>query len=238
VNLRPTVLLFDIDGTLITTGGMGRSAIERAVAEELGRPRTKFSFPFGGMVDPVIVRQALQVLDVEPTEALIGRVLERYLRVLAEEVAVAPIYRVHDGVVSLLDQVSGIDGVAVGLGTGNMEAGARIKLERVALNSYFAFGGYGSDATSRPDLIQRGAQRGADRLGVPLAACRLVIIGDTLKDIHAAHENAGECVAVSTGGSSFEELKAHNPEHLFESLSDPRVLSAVLDGQPEKRIQP
>lgn len=228
----PTVLLFDIDGTLITTGGMGRAAIERAVAEELGRPVSRFSFSFGGMVDPVIVRQGLQSLGVEPSDQVIGEVLKRYLDVLSEEVQMAPVYGVHDGVIDLLDQVSGIDGVAVGLGTGNLEAGARIKLERVALNGYFAFGGYGSDASSRPDLIHRGAQRGAERLGVPLSACRLVIIGDTLKDIDAAHENGGECVAVSTGGSSHEELAAHHPDYLFESLADPFTLAAVLDGTP------
>jgi phosphoglycolate phosphatase len=230
VTRLPTVLLFDIDGTLITTGSMGRNAIERAVAEELDRPLAPFSFSFGGMVDPVIVRQGLEALDVEPTETLIRRVLERYVGVLAEEVSVAPVYRIHDGVVDLLEQVSGLEGIAVGLGTGNLEAGARIKLERVALNGYFAFGGYGSDASSRPALIQRGAQRGADRLGVPLEACRLVIIGDTVKDIHAAHENGGECVAVSTGGSSYAELQARQPEYLFESLADPLALGAVLDG--------
>ena len=227
---RPTVLLFDIDGTLITTGGMGRRAIERAVADELGRSLTPFEFSFGGMVDPVIVRRGLESLQLSPTPELIDSVLQRYVRVLEEEVRVAPVYQVHDGVVPMLESVSDLPGVAVGLGTGNIEVGARIKLERVSLNGYFQFGGYGSDAPLRADLIRRGAERGAQQLGLPLDECRLVIIGDTPKDIHAAHANRGECVAVSTGGASHESLLDHGPEYLFESLADPEALRAVLDG--------
>ncbi len=227
---HPTILLFDIDGTLITTGGMGRGAIERAVAEVLGRPSAPFSFSFGGMVDPVIVGQGLSSLGIATTPDLIERILSRYLEVLREEVSRAPVYAVHDGVQQVLDQVSGLAGVAVGLGTGNVEEGARIKLERVGLNRYFAFGGYGSDAAERPALIRRGAERGASRLGVPLDECRLVIIGDTPKDIHAAHANGGECVAVSTGGVSSEELRSHSPDFLFASLAEPGALSAILQG--------
>ncbi len=227
---RPTVLLFDIDGTLITTGGTGRKAIERAVAETVGCPVQPFGFSFGGMVDPVIVRQGLEQLEVTPTEALIQSALSRYVGLLEEEVRVAAKFGVHVGVVEVLEAVSGQEGVAVGLGTGNLEAGARIKLERVRLNPYFAFGGFGSDAASRPELIRRGAQRGADSLGVPLEVCRLVIIGDTPKDIHAAHENGGECVAVSTGGVPADELQRCSPEFLFESLADPRAIPAILEG--------
>ena len=235
---RPTVLLFDIDGTLITTGGVGRSAIERAVADTVGSPATPFQFSFGGMVDPAIVRQGLEALQIHPTPELISGVLERYVDLLAEEVSTATMYRVLDGVVDILNAVSGLPGVAVGLGTGNIEAGARIKLERVALNHYFKFGGYGSDAALRSDLIERGAQRGAERLGVPLDACRLVIIGDTPKDIQAAHANGGECVAVSTGGVSHDALRAHAPEFLFESLAEPNVLAAVLDGGASTSVSP
>jgi len=238
VDRQPTVLLFDIDGTLITTGGMGRRAIERAVSDVLERPSAPFAFSFGGMVDPVIVGQGLSSLGVTPNTDVIERVLERYLQVLREEVRLAPVYAVHEGVTDVLEQVSGLPGVAVGLGTGNVEEGARIKLERVGLNPHFAFGGYGSDAPERPALIRRGAERGASRLGVPLEECRLVIIGDTPKDIQAAHANGGECVAVCTGGASAEDLRAHEPDYLFASLADPHALAAILDGTLEASDSP
>lgn len=231
MNRKPTILLFDIDGTLITTGGVGRRAIERAVTEVADVPMATFPFPFGGMVDPVIVRQGLGALGLEPSEQLVRAVLSHYVEVLRDEVARAEVYRVHEGVCAVLEAVSGLPGVAVGLGTGNIEAGARVKLERVGLNPYFSFGGYGSDASSRPALIARGAERGAGSLGRPLEDCRLVIIGDTPKDVEAAHENGGECVAVATGGSTAEELERGLPEHLFRTLAEPGALEAIL-GDP------
>jgi phosphoglycolate phosphatase-like HAD superfamily hydrolase len=191
----------------------------------------KFPFPFGGMVDPVIVGDGLTALGLEPGADLVDAVLAHYVEVLQDEVERAEVYRVHDGVHAVLQTVSCVPGVAVGLGTGNIEAGARVKLERVGLNPYFSFGGYGSDAASRPALIGRGAARGAKMLGVPLEDCRLVIIGDTPKDVEAAHHNGGECVAVSTGGSSSKELTAAGPEFLFETLEHARALDAILEGK-------
>ena len=226
----PTVLLFDIDGTLITTGGVGRRAIERAVTEVLGLELTRFPFPFGGMVDPVIVSEGLRALGVEPSPQMVSEVLEHYIPVLEDEVRTATTYAVHEGVVEVLDAVSNLEGVAVGLGTGNIELGARVKLERVGLNPYFAFGGYGSDAAQRPALIGHGARLGADLLERPLDQCRLVIIGDTPRDVEAAHANGGECVAVSTGGSTFEELESAGPEYLFQTLAERGALEAILEG--------
>jgi len=235
---RPTILLFDIDGTLITTGGVGRRAIERAVAEALGVPPRRFPFSFGGMVDPVIISQGLRALDVEPTDLLVESVLEHYIERLRAEVTAATVYDVHAGVRSTLDAVSDLEHVAVGLGTGNIETGARIKLERVHLNAYFAFGGYGSDASERPALIARGAARGAEQLGERLDDCRVVIIGDTVRDVEAAHANGAECVAVATGGSSLQELTRAHPEHLFASLDAPGALEAILGGGREYHRKP
>jgi phosphoglycolate phosphatase-like HAD superfamily hydrolase len=226
--MRPTVLLFDIDGTLITTGGAARYALELALAEFLGRDSFEAEFSFGGMTDRAIFRRSLETAGVAPTEPEIDRVVERYLARLDDALDRATTYRVHDGIHDVLRAVDGAPGYAVGLGTGNVEAGARIKLERVGLNPYFSFGGFGCDHELRPALIRRGAERGAERLGAPLEECRVVVIGDTPKDVHAAHTNGFECVAVETGGATPEELATTGAEWRFPNLAAPGAAEAVL----------
>ena len=225
---RPTVVLVDVDGTLITTGGTGRRALERAFERVHGRADACEHFSFAGMTDRAIFRQGLKAIGDEGGEGEIDTLLESYLAHLAEEVARAPIYRVHDGIVDALDALSALDHVALGLGTGNVEAGARTKLARVDLNRYFDFGGYGCDAEPRAELIRVGAERGARRLGVTLDACRLVIVGDTPKDIAAAHANGGECVAVATGGATFEALISAGGDVVCHDLTDPEAMAALL----------
>src|SRR5687767_5274768 len=95
-------------------------------------------------------------------------------------------YRVHAGIRESLDHLAGLTEVALGLGTGNIREGARLKLERVDIYSPFAFGGFGCDHEDRVQLIRRGAERGAQKLGLPMSECRVVVIGDTPKDVAAA----------------------------------------------------
>ena len=191
--MRPTVLLFDIDGTLITTGRSARRAIERAFERHTGFADA-FDFPFDGMTDRAIVRTALRNVGLEATEAAIDAFLPLYLEVLEEELASAPVFRVHRGMERAVDTALERPNFAVGLGTGNVEPGAKAKLRRAGLHDRFAFGGYGSDDEDRPTLIRIGAERGAARLGVPLAECRVVVIGDTPKDVHAARAIGAESI--------------------------------------------
>lgn len=227
--MRPTILLFDIDGTLITTGGVGRRAIERAFGERYGRPDACTSFRFDGMTDRSIARRALTLLEVEPTDVAIDDILAVYVRLLEVEVerADAALYRVHAGIAEAL-AVAKEHGMGVGLGTGNTREGARIKLSRVGIYEKFAFGGFGSDAEDRSALIRRGAERGAEHLGVPLATCRVVVIGDTPKDVDAARAIGAESFGVGTGGFSAGELRDHGATHAFESLAAPGALEAML----------
>ena len=118
--------------------------------------------------------------------------------------------------------------MGVGLGTGNVLAGARIKLSRVGIFEKFAFGGFGSDAEDRGALIRRGAERGAEHLKVPLAECRVVVIGDTPKDVDAAVSIGAESIGVGTGGFSKDELSQHGATHAFDSLATPGALDAML----------
>jgi phosphoglycolate phosphatase-like HAD superfamily hydrolase len=226
---RPTVLLFDIDGTLITSGGAGRRAMERAFEHGYGS-RDVCKFRFDGMTDLQIARQALTALGVEPTREAMSESIRLYLEFLAEEIERTEhaLYRLHEGIAEAL-RAARERGHGLGLGTGNVHEGARLKLERVGVFEEFAFGGFGSDAEDRTELLRHGAERGAAHLGVPLAACRVVVIGDTPKDIAAAHGIGAECIAVATGSFTVAELQAAGAEHTFASLSAPGALAALLD---------
>jgi phosphoglycolate phosphatase len=221
------VILFDIDGTLITSGGAGRGALERAVAEFLGRPMEKVPFPFAGMTDRAIMRGALRAFGQPVTEAIIDDLLAQYLTVLSDEVARAVTYAVHPGMIGALEWLATRQDVAVGLGTGNIEAGARIKLERVGLNRFFDFGGFGCDAEPREGLIAKGFERGAQRLSRTIETCRLLVIGDTPSDVRASRLNGGETLAVCTGGATRAALEATDAEWVFDSLASPGAMDVL-----------
>lgn len=227
--MRPTVLLFDIDGTLVTTGGVGRRALELAFERAHGRRDACNGFRFDGMTDRAIVRGGLLALGLQPTPASIDGVLASYLDVLAEEVAAAPeqTYRIHPGISETLDVVAAHRHFAVGLGTGNIREGARIKLERVGLFGRFGFGGFGCDDEDRIALLRRGAERGAATFGLPVAEVRVVVIGDTPKDVAGAHGIGAESVGVGTGSFSAGDLVAAGATRAFPSLAVPGALEAV-----------
>lgn len=230
---RPTVLLFDVDGTLLTTGGVGKRAIEKSLAAA-GSPATT-NFSFAGMTDRAIIRQALltvrQATDPGTVpDAAIDAVLSAYKKILPREIAAAEAdsYCVHPGLPALLEHVYQRPGVACGLGTGNIEFGARAKLERVGFNHYFAFGGFGCDSELRPELIRAGAEKGATCLQQALSSCRVVVIGDTPKDIAAAKAIGAESVAVATGRFGLDALQEHQPTVAFENLAGEAALKAIL----------
>jgi phosphoglycolate phosphatase-like HAD superfamily hydrolase len=228
--MTPTVLLFDIDGTLLLTGGAGRRAMEAAFAERTGRKGACAHFSFAGMTDRAIAREGLTAAGREPTAEAIDALLDAYLAHLAREVPASDGYAVMPGVVETLAWLRGFDGVAVGLGTGNIERGAYTKLARVALGEAFTFGGFGSDHEDRAELLRVGATRGASRLGVTLVACRVVVIGDTPKDVAAALAIGAECVAVGTGSFTPDALARAGAHHAVATLEDARARAALLGG--------
>jgi phosphoglycolate phosphatase-like HAD superfamily hydrolase len=228
--MRPTVLLFDVDGTLVTTGGVGRRALEVAFERAFQRRDACKSFRLDGMTDRAIVRTGLTAIGIEPTEQHIDRVLGGYLEVLADEVRAAPAasYRVHAGMHAVLEVACARREMAVGLGTGNIREGARIKLERVGIYHRFSFGGFGCDAEERPALIRRGAERGAARLGVPLPDCRVVVVGDTPKDVAAAQVIGADSMGVGTGSFTPAQLLAAGATHAFADLAAPGAAETLL----------
>ncbi|MGC4122704.1 MAG: HAD family hydrolase [Myxococcales bacterium] len=190
------LVLFDIDGTLVDTGGAGRRAIEAAAMQLYRRPDLFEDVAFDGATDRAICRAALRNLDRPFDDSDIDRLLDAYIALLGDEVASSPRYQVYPGVEHLAATLES-RGVVLGLGTGNVEAGARVKLQRGDLNRFFSFGGFGDDAEERGALIRMGLRRGEQILG--RRAKDPWIIGDTPKD-HAAGRAAGaKVILVATG---------------------------------------
>ena len=231
--MRPTVLLFDIDGTLITSGGSGRRAMENAFHQLHGRPDAFESFSMGGMTDRAIVRKGLEIIGVQATPESISAGIDAYLQHLAREVHRVDdaTYRLHPGMREAVDTARERVGVAVGLGTGNVREGARIKLERVGIHDRFAFGGFGCDDENRVELIRSGARAGAAQLGVPLEACRVVVIGDTPKDVDAARGIGATCIGVGTGSFTPEALLAAGAHHAYPDFTHREALGVLLDAR-------
>lgn len=216
-----TILLFDIDGTLLDSGGTGRRALRAAFDERFGRPDACDLIPFGGMTDRAIVRRAHEAIGQPCPEDAIDELLRLYLPHLARETSPPRRATLLPGVTEALDRAAAAPRLCFGLGTGNIRAAALLKLRMVGLDERFAFGGFGCDAEPRHELLRAGAERGALRLGLPLASCRVVVIGDTPRDIEAAHAIGASCLAVATGGFTREQLAAHAPALCCADLTDP-----------------
>lgn len=229
--MLPTVYLFDIDGTLIEGNGAGRRALRRVFERRWGRPDALDLIDFGGATDRGIMREALTAIGVAHDEGAVDQALAEYAGILPALVG-ADGYRPHRGVLALLDQLRERPGVALGLGTGNIEAGARAKLAPAGLNPYFAFGGFGSDAEDRGELLEVGARRGAAQLGAARGECRVLVIGDTPRDVAAARVIGAFCVAVATGWTSADELRAAGADLVVEHLEEAAAVAALVAPGP------
>lgn len=224
--MRTTIVLFDIDGTLVDTGGAGRRAIARAFAELHGRPDACDSIAFGGRTDGYIFAEAARAIGVALDAAAHAALVASYLRALEEEVARSEAYLVHEGAVAAVDHAAA-RGHAVGLGTGNLRDGAVVKLRRGGLDGRFAFGGFGCDAHDRPDVLRAGAVRGAARLGRSIDACRVVVLGDTPHDLTAARAIGAISIAVTTGPFDAAALRAAGADVVVDRLDAPEALAAI-----------
>jgi phosphoglycolate phosphatase-like HAD superfamily hydrolase len=202
------LLLFDIDQTLINSGGAGLRALDRACLQLYGIRNAMQDIRPHGKTDPAIAREILRVrLNHSAAETgQIESILEAYLFFLKEEVRLSPNYRVLPGIISILEEALSRTDVMLGLATGNVELGARIKLDRGKLNPYFEFGGFGSDSEDRTELVRRAASKAARRYGMPIAAADTFVIGDTPLDIDAGKRAGFNTVGVATGSYSIEEL--------------------------------
>jgi phosphoglycolate phosphatase len=218
--VAPEGILFDIDGTLITTGGAGAVAWSRAFEELHGTPVNIREVTESGMTDPEVGRTALQhVLDREPTQRELAQSMAKYLKHLPAAVEESDGYEVMPGVVALLKEL--VDtGCLVGLTTGNVEAAAHIKLARANLSRFFSFGGYGSDSNDRIELTRRALERARMVSGGSLDVSSCVGVGDTPRDVLAAHGAGISSLGVATGNYSVEQLREAGADHVVPTLED------------------
>jgi len=233
----PRVFLFDVDGTLVTARGAGRHALGAALARTFGATGPIESYDFRGKTDPRIVRDLMLAAGVAEAEirARLSACLAAYVEALEEAVGDGRRVEVLPGVADLVRALGERAEAVVGLLTGNIEAGARVKLATTGLLPYFRVGAYGSDDPDRSRLPTVAVRRAEALVERPVTPAEVVVIGDTPLDIGCARAFGAVAVAVATGQHSVEELAAFAPDFLFPDLSDvPRVLAALFDGGPRR----
>lgn len=223
------VVLFDLDGTLVSTGGAGIRALDRAFEDVFGLERAMEGIRPAGKTDPKIIREVITAkLGREAQSWEVVRISEAYLRFLPQEVWFSGDYRTLPGVEVCLKVLQDEGNVLIGLGTGNLEKGARIKLDPSGLNSYFTFGGFGSDSEDRTELLRIGFSRGAAGAKVSLSDSDALVVGDTVLDIQAARQAGFLVAAVSCGHGNHQELEAARPDILLRDFTEHEVLLRFL----------
>jgi len=215
---RTRAVLFDIDGTLISSGGASDRAWKRAFEELQGVEVDVPAVTGKGVPDPEVGRVVFEkAIGREPTEEEAEALMRRRLDHLPEEVESSPGFVVKDGVVELLERLIE-EGIMLGLTTGNVEEAAHIKLSRPNLNRYFAFGGYGSDSPDRTELTRMALERGEFVSGHTLDRDRTFACGDTPRDVDAGHGAGIRVVGVATGEYTAEELIEAGADAAIQSL--------------------
>lgn len=219
------LLLFDIDGTLIRGRGAGRRSLGRAFTEVFDAAAIDVAMDrveFNGRTDPQIIRDVAAAAGIargiyEPALPALTAAYLRHLEALAGEPGGA---HPCPGIPELLESLAARPGVALGLLTGNIESGARIKLEPFGLNRYFVDGGYGSDAEERPAIAAIARTKLERRLAREFQAGQVVVIGDTIHDVTCGQVNGFRTLAVGTGGVSEERLRTAEPDLYLGDFSD------------------
>ncbi|MBI4816634.1 MAG: HAD family hydrolase [Deltaproteobacteria bacterium] len=220
------IVLFDIDGTLVKAGGVGKAALELAFLELHGVRDALESVRLDGNTDRRIVEEMFATaLGREPTEGEALELSERYLSRLAEALDRSESrYQVLPGATDLLTALSAKGHAAIGLATGNLERGARTKLAPADLNRFFGFGGYGSDARLRVDIVRVAVDRGLaiaeERWGRRPGREEIFVLGDTDRDVHAAREAGVRSVGILAGAGSPDALYAAKPDLVVDSMED------------------
>ena len=224
------VVLFDIDGTLVLTGGAGVRAMRRACGELLGTAHAFEGVPVAGRTDWIILHDAAARLGMELTGDLLDALRRRYVGLLREEIHQPGngVKAVLPGIREVLDLLAARDDVFLGLLTGNFEEGARIKLEYFDLWRYFRCGAFGDDAADRNALVPFALRRARDCGLEEVPPQQVFVIGDTPHDVACAQAVGARSVGVATGSFSVEQMRDAGAEVVVEDLSDPEPLLALL----------
>lgn len=224
------LLLFDLDGTLLHSDGAGRRALDAAFAERCGWEDATAGVSFAGSTDPGIVADVFARFGRDPGEAAeeAPHLFACYVRHLEAQLATrAGSVRALPGAPELLPALAARGDVVLGVLTGNVEGGARLKLAAAGLSWSFAVGAFGDEAPTRPDLLPVALTRTRALTGRSLAPADVVVIGDTPRDVEVARVHGARAVGVACGFAPREDLVAAEPDVLLEDLADPGVLDAL-----------
>lgn len=224
-----TLLLFDIDGTLLrVTGGVDR-AVAHAITTVTGRSVSTDGVSFSGRTDPEIFRDVLRASGVADPEPVLDDVIATYAEAARQTIGPADV-KLLPGIPALLSALSDRPDVFLGLLTGNVEAIAYHKLRGAGLPDVFSVGAFGSDDADRAALPPIAVRRASSRADQSFSLPDTVIIGDTHHDIHCARAAGSRSVAVCTGHYGRADLAPHAPDLLLDDLRDPRAFIAEILG--------
>jgi len=226
------LVLFDIDGTLILSHGAGMRAFYRGLSQVFGLTMQKDSVSPDGKTDPLIARECLAYFRQEHlwNDESRANLFDCYLACLEEEMEQARLngsIRILPGVTALLEKLASEPEYALGLVTGNLEGGARIKLAKAGLDRYFHFGGYGSDAEDRTALVRMAIERGRDHVA-PEAVDRTFVIGDTPLDVIHGRAAGASVIAVASANYKIADLQACGPDLLVADLTAMETILSFL----------
>jgi phosphoglycolate phosphatase len=220
------IILFDIDGTLVRTGGAGKAAMEAGLRTAFGLTAIRDEVPYSGRTDVAISQDLLRVHGIEPTRENRLRLQQSYLAQLPESLK-ARGGTVCPGVRELLAAVAGRSGVVLGLLTGNVRAGAERKLGHFGLWDFFACGGFGDHHLDRDDVARSALGSAREHVGRDVDPADVWVIGDTPLDVSCARAIGAKAVAVATGWHPLDELAGCAPDLIFGDLSDHTQLLAA-----------
>jgi phosphoglycolate phosphatase len=226
--LSRSLILFDIDGTLISGCGEGIEPFVSAIRDVCGIRAGAELHDTAGKTDRLILRELLRRQGVIPEQSEELRMLRRYLMYVRALIQKTP-GRILPGVRMFLQRFGREEHFNIGLGTGNLEAVARLKLRLHGLDEFFETGGFGDDALCRKDVIAAGIRKARRRYGTDFE--RVIVIGDTPRDIEASKAVGVYSVAVATGSYLFSQLRAHNPTILIRDMSEPEMVIEQLQSK-------
>ncbi|MDZ7721357.1 MAG: HAD family hydrolase [candidate division KSB1 bacterium] len=214
------LLLFDIDGTLIDSGGAGKRAMNRAFEELYGHAEILANISLSGRTDELILQDAFQKIEQTPNPAAMSEYKKLYFQILRHEIEKPNAKkRVMPGITDLLPELKHRQDIYLGLLTGNWQDSGYIKIGHFSLDSYFSFGAFSDDSNDRSELVPIAVSRFENRTEKTIAAEHVYIIGDTPRDIECTKPHGVNSVAVAAAGYTRNDLQAYNPDFLFDDLS-------------------
>jgi phosphoglycolate phosphatase-like HAD superfamily hydrolase len=221
------LILFDIDGTLLTSGGAGERALRLGFRDRFGIDDDLSSVEIAGRTDSGIVREMLAAHRLPATPENIAAFLDGYLHHLAEEIPRTP-GRLLPGILPLLDALQPRADIVLALLTGNLARGAEIKLRHYGVWHYFEFGAFADDHHDRNQLGPFAQARARAQRGIEFPPERIFVLGDTPHDIACARAIGAKAIAIATGKFSQADLAAHAPDFLFDDLADSDAVLAAI----------